>query len=158
MAAIREKKSFYPTRPAMGESQPIGAMRWHRQNETGCEAEGYAGVSKGGRAPPFVSSRMRGTRGRNPIERVSPSVRVFAYFFHEEKVGRGPGVKPREPPNRMAAIREKKCFSPTRPAIRESQPIGAMRWHRQNETGCEAEGPKNLTSSTVRGTAAAAAA
>src|SRR5699024_12133003 len=28
------------------------------------------------------------------IERVSPSVRVFAYFFHEEKVGRGSGVKP----------------------------------------------------------------
>ena len=52
-----------------------------------------AGDSKGGVAP-FESSRKRGSRGRNPIERVSPPVRAFAYFSHERKVGRGPGVKP----------------------------------------------------------------
>ena len=33
-------------------------------------------------------------------------------------------------PNRMAAIRKKKCFSPTRPAMGESKRIGAMRWLR----------------------------
>ena len=43
---------------------------------------------------PFVSSRKRGARGRNPIERVSPPVRPFAYFSGEGKVGRGPGAEP----------------------------------------------------------------
>ena len=65
---------------------------------------GYAGVSKGGRAPPFASSRMRGPRGRNPIERVSPPVRFFGYFLSAQKVTRdwageaqnlrGPGTQP----------------------------------------------------------------
>ena len=53
----------------------------------------YAGDSKGGQASPFESSRKRGSRGRNPIERVSPPVRAFAYFSHEGKVGRGVGPK-----------------------------------------------------------------
>ena len=34
------------------------------------------GLPKGGGRPPFASSWKRGSRGRNPIERVSPSVRV----------------------------------------------------------------------------------
>ena len=59
------------------------------ENEDNYRAGG--GIQRG-RAP-FVSSRKRGSRGRNPIERVSPSVRAFAYFFHEEKVGRGVGPK-----------------------------------------------------------------
>ena len=53
----------------------------------------YAGVSKGGLAPPFVSLRKRGSRGRNPIERVSPPVCVFGYFLHKQKVTRGVGPK-----------------------------------------------------------------
>ena len=53
-----------------------------------------AGDSKGGQASPFVSSRKRGARGRNPIERVSPPVRPFAYFSGEGKVGRGAGAEP----------------------------------------------------------------
>src|SRR5699024_4765891 len=40
---------------------------------------------------PFVSSRKRGSRGRNPSERVSPSVHAFGYFLHEQKVTRGAG-------------------------------------------------------------------
>ena len=59
---------------------------------------GRAGDSKGGQASPFVSSRKRGSRGRNPIERVSPPVRVFGYFLHEQKVTQGTGVKPPKPP------------------------------------------------------------
>ena len=47
-----------------------------------------SGVSKGGLAPPFVSSWKGGSWGRNPIERVSPPVRVFGYFLHEQKVTR----------------------------------------------------------------------
>jgi len=39
MAAIREKKYFSPTRPAMGESKPIGAIRRHRRSkDPGCGA------------------------------------------------------------------------------------------------------------------------
>ena len=53
----------------------------------------YAGDSKGGQASPFESSRKRGSRGRNPIERVSPPVRAFGYFSHERKVPRGLGPK-----------------------------------------------------------------
>ena len=85
---------------------------------------GHAGKSKRGRAPPFVSSRKRGSRGRNPIERVSPSVRVFGYFLHEQKVTQGPGLKaPNVPGSGGGApekFRKEICFSPTRPAIRES--------------------------------------
>ena len=88
------------------------------------------GIPKG--ASPFVSSRKRGSRGRNPIERVSPPVRVFGYFLHEQKVTRGPGVKPPKLPGfgggAPARFRKETCFIPTRPAARESQPIGAMRW------------------------------
>ena len=85
---------------------------------------GHAGKSKRGRAPPFVSSRKRGSRGRNPIERVSPSVRVFGYFLHEQKVTQGPGLKAPNVPGyggeAPEKFREETCFSPTRPAIRES--------------------------------------
>ena len=74
-----------------------------------------AGDSKGGQASPFESSRKRGSRGRNPIERVSPPVRAFAYFSHEGKVTRVRAGKAREPSNRIAAIRGKEtCFSPAR--------------------------------------------
>ena len=52
--------------------------------------QGWLGGIQRGRAP-FVSSRKRGSRGRNPIERVSPPVRVFGYFLHEQKVTRGTG-------------------------------------------------------------------
>ena len=55
------------------------------------------GDSKGGGAP-FESSRKRGSRGRNPIERVSPPVRFFGYFLSAQKVTRGTGA---EPPKRQ---------------------------------------------------------
>src|SRR5699024_5711856 len=29
----RKETCFFPTRPAMGESEPIGANRWHRRSE-----------------------------------------------------------------------------------------------------------------------------
>ena len=45
-----------------------------------------------GRAP-FVSSRKRGSRGRNPIERVSPPVRFFGHFLSAQKVTRGSGAE-----------------------------------------------------------------
>src|SRR5699024_11329493 len=47
-----------------------------------------------------------GSRGRNPIERVSPSVRFFGYFLSAQKVTRIRAGEAREPSNRMAAIRE----------------------------------------------------
>ena len=66
----------------------------------------YAVDSKGGLAPPFVSSWKRGSRGRNPIERVSPPVRAFAYFSHEGKVGRGVGL---EAPQRSGGQARETC-------------------------------------------------
>ena len=71
---------------------------------------GWGGFQRG-RAP-FVSSRKRGSRGRNPIERVSPSVRVFGYFLHEQKVTRVWAGEAQEPPNKMAPIREKNVSPP----------------------------------------------
>ena len=88
------------------------------------------GIPKGGGRPPFASSWKRGSRGRNPIERVFPSVRFFGYFLSAQKVTRIRAGEAREPSNRMAAIRGKKFFSPARPAMGESERIGAMRWHR----------------------------
>ena len=46
-------------------------------------------------------------------------------------------------PNRMAAIRKKKCFFPARPAMGKSEPIGATRWHRRSENrGTGARSPR----------------
>ena len=94
---------------AGGMNPPLrqGFRRWRKRLNAGlpagnpCEAlppsnretGGYAGVSKGGRAPPFVSSRKRGSRGRNPIERVSPPVRFFGHFLSAQKVTRGSGAE-----------------------------------------------------------------
>ena len=61
--------------------------------------------------------------------RASPRV-LFGYFLHEQKVTRVRAGKTQEVTNNMAAIREKISFSTTRPAMSESVPIGAMRWHR----------------------------
>ena len=46
---------------------------------------GLAGVSKGGRAPPFVSSWGRGSQGRDPIERVPPLCALLPTFPAREK-------------------------------------------------------------------------
>ena len=56
-------------------------------------------------------------------------MRVFGYFLHEQKVTRVWAGEAQEIVSRIAAIRGNKCCVPSRPAIRESQPIGAMRWH-----------------------------
>ena len=61
------------------------------------------------RAPPLCRRGRGGQRGRNPIERVSPSVRAFAYFSHEGKVGRGVG--PKAPWSKGAAPGNKKNLS-----------------------------------------------
>ena len=50
----------------------------------------WLGGFQRGRAP-FESSRKRGSRGRNPIERVSPSVWFFGDFLSTQKVTRGVG-------------------------------------------------------------------
>ena len=64
-----------------------------------------------GRVAP-TRSEQRGLGARSPVK---PRIRVG---------------EARELPKRMASIRKKKCFSPTRPAMGGSKPIGAMRWHR----------------------------
>ena len=70
-------------------------------------------------------------------------MRVFGYFLHEQKVTRVRAGKAREVTNNMAAIREKKSFSPTRPAMGESVPIGTIRWHRRiKKWGTGAKPPK----------------
>ena len=58
-----------------------------------------------------------------------PPMRVFGYFLHEQKVTRVWAGEAQEIVSRIAAIEGKKCCFPSRPAIRESQRIGAMRWH-----------------------------
>ena len=72
-----------------------------------------AGDSKGGRAPPFVSSRKRGSRGRNPIERVSPPVRCFGYFLSAQEVTRGTG--PEAPKRQRVAEQPALCSYFTSP-------------------------------------------
>ena len=65
--------------------------------------------------------------------------------MHEQKVTRVRAGKAQEPSNRMAITGEEKCFSPTRPAMGESVPIGAMRWHRAIKArGTGAEPPKEV--------------
>ena len=83
-----------------------------------------AGDSKGGQASPFVSSRKRGARGRNPIERVSPPVRLFGYFLSVQKVTRVRAGKAREVPNRMAPIRKKNLSPPPATTQRGLAPFG----------------------------------
>ena len=88
-------------RPLAKEATPLAPRECPAPNGI---LGGYAGDSKGGLAPPFVSSRKRGSRGRNPIERVSPPVRFFGYFLSAQKVTRdwageaqnlrGPGTQP----------------------------------------------------------------
>ena len=57
----------------------------------------------------FLSKAFRGLQPRTPGD-----------FSLAGKVTRVRAGKAREVPNRMAPIREKKCFSPTRPAMGES--------------------------------------
>ena len=58
---------------------------------------------------------------REGPHRKGPSLmRPFGDFSGEGKVTRVRAGKAREVPNRMAPIREKKCFSPTHPAMGES--------------------------------------
>ena len=52
---------------------------------------GYAGVSKGGRAPPFASSWGWGSQGRDPIERVPPRA-PFCLLFRRGKSRPGYGA------------------------------------------------------------------
>ena len=70
-------------------------------------------------------------------------MRVFGYFLHEQKVTRVWAGEAQEIVSRIAAIRGKKCCLPSRPAIRESQRIGAMRQHRRiKKRGTGAKPPK----------------
>src|SRR5699024_12281972 len=53
------------------------------------------------------------------------------------------GRSPRKLPNRKAVPGKEKYLSPTRPATRESEPIGALRWHRpiKKDRGPPSGGP-----------------
>ena len=50
------------------------------------------GIPKGAR--PLCVVAEEGVTGEKPQRKGFSPVRVFAYFFHEEKVGRGVGVEP----------------------------------------------------------------
>src|SRR5699024_9358141 len=106
------------------------------------QSAGLAGGIPKGASPLCVvvgGGFLRGRGSRNTL----PLKRVFVYFLHEQQVTRVRAGKAREPSNRMAITGEEKCFSPTRPAIGESQRIGAMRWHRAIKArGTGAEPPK----------------
>ena len=54
---------------------------------------GLAGVSKGGAGAPLCVVVGEGSTGEGPHRKGPSPVRAFAYFSHEGKVGRGPGLK-----------------------------------------------------------------
>ena len=95
----------------------------------GSASQGLAGLGenpKRGPQPPHWSLRgvvlRRGTQSK-----VSPSYACFWLLFSREKSNSGCGA---ESPIRS---RKETCFFPTRPAMGESEPIGANRWHRRSE-------------------------
>ena len=65
-------------------------------------------------------------------------MRFFGYFLSAQKVTRGTGAEPLGAIEQNSSSRRGKYFSPTRPAMAESEPIGAMRWHRRSVKGKEA--------------------
>src|SRR5699024_555163 len=97
----------------------------HAANEI---SEGFAGGIQWGACPPCVVAGV-GYIGEGPHRTGPAPMRVFGYFLHEQKVTQVWAGEAQEIVSRIAAIRGKKCCLPSRPAIRESQPIGAMRWH-----------------------------
>ena len=86
---------------------------------------------------PFVSSRKRGGTGEKPHRKGFSSRAPFCLLFRRGKSRPGSGGGAPE------KLRKETCFSPTRPAIRESQRIGAIRWHRRSETGVGPKAPFN---------------
>ena len=75
-------------------------------------------------ASPLCVVAGEGYIGEGPHRKGPAPMRVFGYFLHEQKVTRGPGVKPPKLPGSGAGgpamFRKETCFIPTRPAIRES--------------------------------------
>ena len=98
------------------------------------------GYPKGGLRPPLCRRGGGIHKGGTPSKGSLPCAAFWSLFVRTKSdpgcgAGEAPrkrtrGRSPRKPPNRMAAIRKKRCFSPTRPATRESEPIGALHWHR----------------------------
>src|SRR5699024_1389423 len=88
---------------------------------------GLAGVSKGGRPPPFASSWGWGSQGRDPIERVPPCA-PFCLLFRRGKSRPGYGAG-EAPCNRGTGPETPKGFGKKhvfpRPAMGESKHIGA---------------------------------
>ena len=102
----------------------------------------YAGDSTRGARAPLCVVVGEGYIGEGPHRKGPFPMRVFGYFLHEQKVTRVRAGKAREAASRIAAPGEETYFSPTRPAMGESGPIGAIRWHRRSEMGYGAGGPE----------------
>ena len=100
-------------------------------------------------ARPLCVVAEEGVTGEKPHRKGFSLVCPFGDFYDKGKVTRVRAGEARELSNRMAVTGEEKCFSPTRPAMGESQPIGAICWHRRNENGVRGRSPrqqKNLSS------------
>ena len=58
-------------------------------------------------------------------------MRVFGDFLHEQKATRGVGLEAPQNQSTETQFRHgETCFVPTRPAIGESERIGAVRWQK----------------------------
>ena len=91
------------------------------------QVSSYAGESKGG-SPPLCRCGGGVHRGGTPSKGSLPYAAFWLLFVRTKS---NPGFGGGAP----ARFQEETCFIPTRPAIRESQRIGAIRWHRRSETG-----------------------
>src|SRR5699024_5202721 len=81
------------------------------------------GIQRGAGAPLCVVVGV-GFIGEGPHRKGPAPMRFFGYFLSVQKVTKGTGA---EPPKSFG---EEICFFPTRPAMGESEPIGANCWHR----------------------------
>ena len=88
---------------------------------------------------PLCVVAEEGVTGEKPHRKGFSLVCPFGDFYDKGKVTRVRAGEARELSNRMAVTGEEKCFSPTRPAMGESKPIGAMRWHRKIKIPLSAE-------------------
>src|SRR5699024_3335419 len=84
--------------------------------------------------------------GEGPHRKGPAPMRFFGYFLSAQKVTRVRAGEARELSNRMAVPGEEKCFSPARPAIRESalHRPDAQAQNDQKRWGQGAKPPKNL--------------
>ena len=101
----------------------------------GCRSEAKIPCAAAGTDERLLADAAIQTNMRGYIGGRQPPYAVFWLLFVRTKSNPGYGAGGPESHRITQYLFGEKCFSPTRPAIRESQRIGAIRWHRRSETG-----------------------